>query len=107
MLSVTDRAREQVRALMEKADDGVLGLRLSTPKRGCSGLAYHLDYIQEPEPGDEMVDVAGTPLYIDGASVLYLVGSEMDWREDTFVSGFVFTNPNEKGRCGCGESFTI
>jgi FeS assembly SUF system protein len=80
---------------------------LSTPRRGCSGLAYSVDYVAEAKPFDEKIDTSGGTLYIDGASVLYLVGSTMDWVENDFTAGFTFNNPNAKGACGCGESFTV
>lgn len=106
-LKVTDRAAERIRDLLAKADKPAAGLRLTTPQKGCSGLSYKVDYVDEPNPMDEVVETPGGTLYIDTMSLLYLVGSEMDWQEDMFTAGFVFTNPNEKGRCGCGESFTV
>jgi len=104
---LTGAAEARIAALMAKAPDGALGVRLSTPRRGCSGLAYSVDYIVAEEPFDEKIETPGGAFYIDGASVLYLVGSTMDWREDDFAAGFVFENPNAKGACGCGESFTV
>ncbi len=106
-LTVTERAVERIRDLLAKRDTPAAGLRLTTPQKGCSGLSYKVDYVDEPNPLDEVVETPGGTLYIDTMSLLYLVGSEMDWQEDTFTAGFVFTNPNEKGRCGCGESFTV
>ena len=90
-----------------KAPDGAIGVKLSTPRRGCSGLAYSVDYISEAAKFDEKIETPGGIFYIDGASVLYLIGSTMDWVEDDFSAGFVFNNPNAKGMCGCGESFTV
>ena len=92
---------------MAAAPEGAIGVRLSTPRRGCSGLAYSVDYVTEEQKFDEKIETPGGVFYIDGASVLYLVGSVMDWREDDFTAGFVFENPNAKGACGCGESFRI
>ena len=77
------------------------------PRRGCSGLAYSVDYVTEEQPFDEKIGTAGGIFYVDGASVLYLIGSTMDWTEDDFAAGFTFVNPNAKGACGCGESFTV
>ena len=82
-------------------------LRLATPRRGCSGLAYSVDYVTEAKAFDEKIETPGGILFIDGGSVLYLIGSTMDWVEDDFQAGFVFANPNAKGSCGCGESFTV
>ena len=104
---LTPNAEARIAALMAKAPEGAIGVKLSTPRRGCSGLAYSVDYVNEEAAFDEKIITPGGTLYIDGASVLYLVGSTMDWVEDDFAAGFVFTNPNAKGACGCGESFTV
>jgi iron-sulfur cluster assembly protein len=107
VLLLTERAEGRIADLMSRAPDGTLGVKLSTPRRGCSGLAYSVDYVAEAKPFDEAVATPGGTLFVDGASVLYLVGSTMDWVEDDFTAGFVFDNPNAKGACGCGESFTV
>jgi len=104
---LTSGAEARVADLMAKAPDGAIGVKLSTPRRGCSGLAYSVDYVTEAAPFDERIETPGGLFFIDGASVLYLVGSTMDWVEDDFSAGFVFDNPNAKGACGCGESFTV
>ncbi len=104
---LTPSAEQRIASLMSKAPEGSVGVKLSTPRRGCSGLAYSVDYVAEAKPFDEKIDTSGGTLYIDGASVLYLVGSTMDWVEDDFTAGFTFNNPNAKGACGCGESFTV
>lgn len=106
-ITLTEGAEARIASLMAKAPEGTLGVRLSTPRRGCSGLAYSLDYVSEPKPGDECIETSGGTLFVDGGSLLYLIGSRMDWREDDFTAGFVFDNPNAKGSCGCGESFTV
>ena len=104
---LTPAAEARIAALMAKAPDGTVGVKLSTPRRGCSGLAYSVDYVTEENRFDEKIETPGGAFYVDGASVLYLVGSVMDWREDDFAAGFVFDNPNATGSCGCGESFTV
>lgn len=106
-VNLTASAEARVAELMATAPDGAIGVKLSTPKRGCSGLAYSVDYVTQEAKFDEKIETPGGILYIDGASVLYLVGSTMDWVEDDFTAGFVFNNPNAKGSCGCGESFTV
>jgi iron-sulfur cluster assembly protein len=106
-VSLTPAAEARVAALMANAPEGAIGVKLSTPRRGCSGLAYSVDYVSEEAPFDEKIVTPGGVFYIDGASVLYLVGSVMDWKEDDFAAGFVFENPNAKVSCGCGESFTV
>jgi len=104
---LTERAEARVAELMSKAPEGAIGVKLSTPKRGCSGLAYSVDYVTTANPMDERIETPGGTFFVDGASVLYLIGSTMDWVEDDFAAGFVFENPNAKGACGCGESFTV
>jgi len=106
-VNLTPRAEARVAELMSKAPEGAIGVKLSTPRRGCSGLAYSVDYVTEAVPFDERIETPGGSFFVDGGSVLYLVGSTMDWVEDEFTSGFVFENPNAKGACGCGESFTV
>ena len=106
-LNLTATAHARIADLMARAPDDSIGVKLSTPKRGCSGLAYSVDYVTEEAKFDEKIETPGGVLYIDGASVLYLIGSTMDWVEDDFTAGFVFNNPNAKGSCGCGESFTV
>lgn len=104
---LTPNAEARIAKLMSEAPEGTTGVRLSTPRRGCSGLAYSVDYVSEEKAFDEKIQTPGGLFYIDGASVLYLIGSTMDWVEDDFTAGFVFANPNAKGSCGCGESFTV
>ena len=104
---LTPAAEARVAELMAKAPAGAIGVKLSTPRRGCSGLAYSVDYVTEAVKFDETIETPGGTFFIDAASVLYLIGSTMDWAEDDFAAGFVFANPNAKGACGCGESFTV
>ena len=104
---LTPSAEARVAHLMATAPEGAIGVKLSTPRRGCSGLAYSVDYVTEAQAFDERIETPGGLFFIDGASVLYLVGSVMDWVEDDFTAGFTFANPNAKGSCGCGESFTV
>ncbi len=106
-LTLTASAEARIAELMGQAPADAIGVKLSTPRRGCSGLAYSVDYITTANPMDEKLSTPGGDLYIDGASLLYLIGSNMDWVEDDFAAGFVFANPNAKGSCGCGESFTV
>src|ERR1700754_1171297 len=106
-LTLTPAAEARIADLMARAPEGTTGVKLSTPRRGCSGLAYSVDYVAEAKPFDETIETPGGTLYVDGGSILYLVGSTMDWVEDDFVAGFVFQNPNATGSCGCGESFTV
>jgi len=106
-LTLTPAAEARIAALMAKAPEGTVGVKLSTPRRGCSGLAYSVEFVSEAQPFDERIDTPAGPFFVDAASVLYRIGSVLDWREDDFPAGFVFANPNAKGACGCGESFTV
>jgi iron-sulfur cluster assembly protein len=106
-ISITDAAAARIREILDKRGKASAGIRLGTKTYGCSGLAYDIDYVDEANPDDEVVEDKGVRLYIDRASLVYVAGSEMDFVEDKFTTGFVFNNPNETGRCGCGESFTV
>ena len=106
-ITLTPAAEARITELMRKAPQEAIGVKLSTPRRGCSGLAYSVDYVTEENAFDEKIVTPGGSFYVDGGSLLYLVGSTMDWVEDDFAAGFVFANPNAKGACGCGESFTV
>ena len=106
-LTLTPSAEARIAALMATAPADAIGVKLSTPRRGCSGLAYSVDYVTSADPLDERIATPGGDFYVDAGSVLYLIGSRMDWVEDDFTAGFVFVNPNAKGSCGCGESFTV
>jgi len=104
---LTSAAEDRIAKLMVTAPDGAIGVKLSTPRRGCSGLAYSVDYVTEENRADEKIETPGGTFYVDAGSILYLIGSTMDWKVDDFTEGFVFANPNAKGSCGCGESFTV
>jgi iron-sulfur cluster assembly protein len=106
-LNLTPAAEARIAELMGRAPEGTVGVKLSTPRRGCSGLAYSVDYVREANPLDEKIETPGGAFYIDSGSILYLIGSRMDWKEDDFAAGFVFDNPNANCQCGCGESFTV
>jgi iron-sulfur cluster assembly protein len=104
---LTPAAEARIVELMSRAPDGAIGVKLSTPRRGCSGLAYSVDYVTQENTFDEKIETPGGNFYVDGGSLLYLIGSTTDWVEDDFAAGFTFANPNAKGACGCGESFTV
>ncbi len=106
-MTVTDAAVQRIAALMANAEDGTIGLRVGVKARGCSGLSYVVEYATEPKKFEEVIETSAGKVLIDPGAVMFLLGSEMDYEEDRFNSGFKFTNPNEKGRCGCGESFHV
>ena len=107
VITLTDSAAERVKALVAKGDSDVIGLRVGVKARGCSGMSYFVEYAREKKAFEDVVEDKGVTLFIDPTAVMFLLGSEMDYTEDKFSSGFTFSNPNEKGRCGCGESFHI
>ena len=106
-MTLTVPAVERVKALLEKRGKPSFGVRIGVRTRGCSGLSYTLEYADQKTPGDELVEVDGMTLLIDPKASMFIFGTEMDFVEDKLQSGFVFRNPNEKGRCGCGESFHV
>ena len=106
-ITLTPAAEQRIADLMARAPADAIGVKLSTPRRGCSGLAYSVDYVTSELAFDEKIVTSGGTFYVDGGSILYLIGSTMDWVEDDFAAGFTFANPNAKGACGCGESFTV
>jgi len=105
IISMTDTATTHMKGLLSQADASVTGLRIGVKARGCSGLQYFMEYATASHNADEQVNKDGVTLYIDPASVMHLLGTEIDYVESDTEEGFVFRNPNEKGRCGCGESF--
>jgi len=107
LMTLTDAAAERVKQLMSKADKPIVGLRVGVKAQGCSGMSYFVEYAEEKKKFEEVVEDKGVTLLIDPAATMFLSGSEMDYKEDKLQSGFTFTNPNEKGRCGCGESFHV
>jgi iron-sulfur cluster assembly protein len=106
-ISVTTAAADQVKALLAQREAPALGMRIGVKARGCSGMSYTLEYADAPQPADELVQAHGVTLFIDPKATMYIFGTEMDYVSDTMSAGFVFRNPNEKGRCGCGESFHV
>jgi len=107
LMSITEAAAERVRDLIAKRGKPTLGVRIGVRTKGCSGLSYTLEYADENAPADEVVDAHGVKLLVDPKASLFLIGTEMDYEIEKLKSGFVFRNPNEKGRCGCGESFHV
>ena len=106
-MSVTDAAASRIQALMGKRGKPALGIRIGVRSRGCSGLTYTLEYADEKGKFDEIVQDKGITILIDPKATMFIIGTEMDYVEDKLQSGFTFRNPNEKGRCGCGESFHV
>lgn len=106
LMTLTDAAAERLRRLYDKGEQGKL-LRIGVKTKGCSGLSYDMSWTDEPGPGDEVVRDKGLTVLVDRKASLFLIGTVMDYETKDLASGFTFTNPNEKGRCGCGESFHV
>ena len=106
-IDVTPAALERVKALLAERGKPSAGVRIGIRSRGCSGMSYTLEYADEKSPFDEVVETQGITILIDPKATMFILGTEMDFVENKLESGFVFRNPNEKGRCGCGESFHV
>lgn len=106
IMTLTDRAATRLGKLYEGVEKGKT-LRISVGTKGCSGHSYEMNFVAESQPGDEIVEDKNQRLYIDRKATLFLIGTVMDYEVKELESGFTFTNPNEKGRCGCGESFYV
>ncbi len=106
LMQLTDAAAERLRQLYEKGGQGKL-LRIGVKTKGCSGLSYDLSWVEAPEPTDEKVTDKDVTVLVDRKASLFLIGTVMDYEVKSMSAGFTFTNPNEKGRCGCGESFHV
>jgi iron-sulfur cluster assembly protein len=107
VLSLTPAAVGRVRQLIETRGGGAAGIRVGVRTAGCSGLTYTIDFAKEIGPGEEVIEADGVKVVIDPKATMYLIGTEMDFVEDKLGASFTFRNPNEAGRCGCGESFTV
>ncbi len=106
-ISITAAAADRLRDLLAAHGGEALGIRLAVKTAGCSGLTYKLDFASEIRERDEVVELDGARLVVDPEAVMFLLGTEMDFVESKLGASFQFKNPNEKGRCGCGESFTV
>ena len=106
LMTLTDGAAERLRALYAKGEHGKL-LRIAVKTTGCSGLSYDLSWTAEPPTSDEVIKDKDVTVLIDRKATLFLIGTVMDYEVKAMTAGFTFTNPNEKGRCGCGESFHV
>jgi iron-sulfur cluster assembly protein len=107
LLSLTPAAARRVRELLSTRGDGAQGLRIAVKSTGCSGFSYQLDFARSVAPEDRVVETAGVTVVVDPKAVPLVEGTEVDWVEDRLGAQFVFRNPNEKARCGCGESFKV
>ena len=105
IIKLSDNAAERIKEIMSNAEKDSLGVRVSVKSGGCAGMSYVMEYTKEVNPNDEVIEEKGVKVFVDPGAVMYLLGTEMDYKIDELSSSFVFNNPNETERCGCGESF--
>ncbi len=107
VMKLSERAAGRIRALMAEKGDATVGLRIGVKKGGCAGMEYTMDWAAKQDPRDEVVEQHGAKVLIDPMAVMYLLGTEMDYQTDKLSAQFVFSNPNQTGTCGCGESVNL
>ena len=107
IISLSDQAATRIKEIMSSANNDTIGVRVGVKSGGCAGMSYVMEYTNKINPNDEVIEDKGVKVFIDSAAVMYLFGTEMDYKHEEFSSQFVFNNPNETERCGCGESFKI
>jgi iron-sulfur cluster assembly protein len=106
-ITLSNSAAARIKEIMSKDENKSLGVRLGVKSGGCAGMSYIMEYAKEINPNDEVIEDKGVKVFVDPGAIMYLLGTEMDYKKDEFSSTFVFKNPNETERCGCGESFKI
>tara|TARA_B100001123_G_scaffold333337_1_gene376188 strand:- start:363 stop:698 length:336 start_codon:yes stop_codon:yes gene_type:complete len=107
VIKLSDRAAERVKEIMAQANETIIGVRVGVASGGCAGMSYVMEYAKKANPNDEIIEDKGVKVLIDPKAIMYLLGTEMDYKKEELSSTFVFKNPNETERCGCGESFKI
>jgi len=107
IISLSENAAKRIKEIMSGAEKQSLGVRVGVKSGGCAGMSYVMEYAKEINPNDEIIEDKGVKVFIDSAAVMYLLGTEMDYKKDNFSTSFTFNNPNETERCGCGESFKV
>ena len=107
VIKLSDNAANRIKEIMSKAESSAIGVRVGVKSGGCAGMSYIMEYAKEAKKNEEVVEDKGVKVFIDSNAIMYLLGTEMDYKTDKFSSQFVFKNPNETERCGCGESFKV
>jgi|TARA_B100001093_G_C26434439_1_gene845409 iron-sulfur cluster assembly protein len=105
IIKLSQNAAERIKEIMSDAGDTTIGVRVGVKSGGCAGMSYIMEYAKDVKPNEEIVEDKGVKVLIDPKAIIYLLGTEMDYKKEKFTSQFVFKNPNETERCGCGESF--
>ena len=107
VIKLSDNAANRIKEIMSKAESSAIGVRVGVKSGGCAGMSYIMEYAKEAIKNEEVIEDKGVKVFIDSNAIMYLLGTEMDYKTDKFSSQFVFKNPNETERCGCGESFKV
>ena len=107
VIKLSDNAANRIKEIMSKADNSTIGVRVGVKSGGCAGMSYVMEYAKEAKKNEEIIEDKGVKVFIDSNAIMYLLGTEMDYKTDKFSSQLVFKNPNETERCGCGESFKV
>ena len=107
VIKLSDNAANRIKEIMSKAESSTIGVRVGVKSGGCAGMSYMMEYAKEAKKNEEVIEDKGVKVFIDSNAIMYLLGTEMDYKTDKFSSQFVFKNPNETERCGCGESFKV
>ena len=107
IIKLSDNAALRIKEIMSQAQNSTIGVRVGVKSGGCAGMSYIMEYAKEIKPNEEVIEDKGVKVFVDSAAVMYLLGTEMDYKKEELSSSFVFNNPNETERCGCGESFKI
>ena len=107
VIKLSDNAAKRIKEIMSKADNSTIGVRVGVKSGGCAGMSYVMEYAKEAKKNEEIIEDKGVKVFIDANAIIYLLGTEMDYKTDKFSSQFIFKNPNETERCGCGESFKV
>ena len=107
VITLSDRAADRVKEIMANAKEQFIGVRVGVTSGGCAGMSYVMEYAKEVNKSDEIIEDKGVKVLIDPKAIMYLLGTEMDYKKEEFKSTFVFKNPNETEKCGCGESFKV
>ena len=107
VIKLSDNAAERIKQIMSKAESAAIGVRVGVKSGGCAGMSYIMEYANDIKPNEEVIEEKGVKVLIDPKAIIYLLGTEMDYKQEEFSSQFIFKNPNETERCGCGESFKV
>ena len=107
IIRLSDNAAKRIKQIMSRAEKSTIGVRVGVKSGGCAGMSYIMEYAKEAKKNEEVIEDKGVKVFIDSNAIMYLLGTEMDYKTDKFSSQFVFKNPNETERCGCGESFKV